>query len=121
LREAFEEVGIRQEHVDVLGELDEFPTVTRFKINPFVGVIPYPYSFVPNEREVSQLIQAPLSAFVAPGVLTTQQAPIPFLGRYRTIYSYQIGLHRVWGATAAILKELLDIISVLQSGMTARS
>jgi 8-oxo-dGTP pyrophosphatase MutT (NUDIX family) len=47
LRESYEEVGIRPEHVSILGRLDDLSTFsTSFTISPFVGLIPYPYPFV---------------------------------------------------------------------------
>jgi len=111
LREAEEEVGIVRSEVRVLGALDEYPTVTFFKIMPFVGRIPEPHALAPSPTEVAEVIEAPLSAFRAPGVHTEEPLPVPIpkLGRFKTITSYQIGKHRVWGATAAILKQLLEI------------
>ncbi len=49
LRESWEEIGLKPEDVQVIGELDDTPTLTSgFIITPFVGIIPYPYSFKLN-------------------------------------------------------------------------
>ena len=45
LRETYEEIGIPPEAVEVLGLLDDLPTITDFVITPFVGVIPYPFPY----------------------------------------------------------------------------
>jgi 8-oxo-dGTP pyrophosphatase MutT (NUDIX family) len=110
LREAQEELGIRPADVEMLGPLDEYPTITRFNIHPFVGVIPHPYAFTPSEREVARVIELPFAAFRAPGVFREEPVPVPFLGRFATVITYQVGEHRVWGATAAIFKQLLDLV-----------
>lgn len=111
LREAEEEVGLPHSAVQLLGPLDEYPTVTFFKISPFVGLIPEPHALAPSPAEVEEIIEAPLSAFRAPGVFSEEavRLPLPGLGRFRTIVSYQVGPHRVWGATAAILQQLLEL------------
>jgi 8-oxo-dGTP pyrophosphatase MutT (NUDIX family) len=109
LREADEELGIRPADVEVLGPLDEYPTVTRFKIIPFVGLLPFPYPFAASASEVARVIEAPFSAFLAPGAYRQDPAPVPVLGRLAMVSSYQVGEHRVWGATAAIFKQLLEL------------
>lgn len=115
IREAEEEVGLARSEVRILGPLDEYPTVTFYKIAPFVGHIPEPHALAPSPREVAEVIELPLSAFRAPGVHSEEpiRVPIPKLGRFKTITSYQVGRHRVWGATAAILKQLLEIEAAL--------
>ena len=45
LREAFEEIGLREREVQVLGILDDIITTSEFIVTPFVGVFPYPYLF----------------------------------------------------------------------------
>ena len=68
LREAYEEVGIRPEDVEILGELDSTSTLTsNFLITPFVGIIPYPYEFTVSKYEVDELVEVPLSALADDG------------------------------------------------------
>ena len=111
LREAEEEVGLSRSGVQLLGPLDEIPTVTFFKISPFVALIPEPHALEPAPAEVAEIIEEPLSAFRQLGVFSEEplRLPLPGLGRFRTLVSYQVGRHRVWGATAAILRQLLDV------------
>jgi len=121
LREAEEEVGLPRDQVRILGQLDEYPTLTFFKISPFVAEIREPHALAPNPAEVAEVIELPLSAFRAPGVHSEHplRVPIPKLERFSSITSYQVGRHRVWGATAAILKQLLDVEAALDVPATA--
>ena len=61
LRETDEEIGVRPEDVEVLGALDDLVTVSKFRVTPFVGVIPFPYEFRPNPHEVAEILQVPVS------------------------------------------------------------
>ncbi|HEY9072590.1 MAG TPA: CoA pyrophosphatase, partial [Desulfobaccales bacterium] len=56
LREAQEEIGLDPQVVEVLGALQPVSTITGYCINPFVGLIPYPYDFQPSPLEVKRLL-----------------------------------------------------------------
>jgi 8-oxo-dGTP pyrophosphatase MutT (NUDIX family) len=110
LRESYEEVGIRPEHVSILGRLDDLETFsTSFTISPFVGVIPYPYSFRPNPLEVATVFDAPLSVLANP---TVQRTYVRTRDDGATIedYEFHINGHVIWGATARIIHHFLVII-----------
>ena len=109
LRESNEEVGIAPEDVQVLGRLDDMETVsTGFVITPFVGLIPYPYDFRINADEIAMLVIVPLDTLIAvnrdgnPAVLPGEnRVPVPV---------FPIEGHVIWGATARILLQFLDVI-----------
>lgn len=109
LRETSEEVGIKIEDVTVLGELDDFYTVaTKFLVSPFVGVIPYPYEFRTSEREIAGLLAVPLEVFFDPerrseDVWIVRGEPIE-------VISYKWNGHNIWGATARILKHMVELV-----------
>ena len=109
LREAHEEIGLDPNVVEVLGELDQEMTfVTNFVISPFVGHIPYPYSFVINRQEVQLLIEVPVLALLD---RKNYREEIETAGdkRYRAYYfHYQNEV--IWGATARILKRFFDTV-----------
>lgn len=107
LRETFEEVGIRPEDVEVLGELDDLLAVTNFVVTPFVGVFPYPYNFKVSDDEIAELIEIPLSFFVDPRNRRAEERL--YRGRKVTVYFYDYGKHTVWGVTARIIKGFVDL------------
>jgi 8-oxo-dGTP pyrophosphatase MutT (NUDIX family) len=104
LREAFEEVGLDPQRVELLGKLDEVLTSTNFIITPFVGFIPYPYPFKIDGKETKALFILPLKAF-------KKEKATPITVEGRTFLSYDIGEGVVWGATAKILSELVELLS----------
>jgi 8-oxo-dGTP pyrophosphatase MutT (NUDIX family) len=111
LRETHEELGVPPEQVQVLGMLDEIPTVTRYRILPFVGAIPHDVRYVPNVAEIDQVIEVPLPHLLDPARRRTERRPV--LGRERDVYFYDYGEHVIWGATAHILTNLLNLAADL--------
>ena len=109
LREAFEEIGIRPEDVEILGKLDDRETATsRFVITPFVGAIPYPYGFSLNGEEVEELVGASVSALMDPACFSTQTLDPE--GRIHNWVHYKYREHRITGITAMILEQFLDLV-----------
>jgi len=109
LRESFEEVGLRAQDVEILGELDDAPTVTsNFAVTPFVAVIPYPYEFRVSQREVEELVEVPLSALLDRSNFSREL--LQRKGQTILSYNYRYRNHVIWGATARILKGFLDLI-----------
>jgi 8-oxo-dGTP pyrophosphatase MutT (NUDIX family) len=109
LREAFEEIGLKKSDVQIIGVLDDIVTVTDFIVTPFVGLFPYPYPFETSPVEIAELIEVPLSFLLAKENFNEQE--ITRTGRRDIVYAYQYGEHTIWGATARILKQFLDIIT----------
>ncbi len=109
LREAFEEIGLNEEDVQILGVLDDIVTVTEFIVTPFVGTFPYPYSFKVSPVECAELIEVPLSTLTDPGCFGEKEI-IHSEGK-RIVEAYQYGRYSIWGATARILKQFLDLLS----------
>lgn len=108
LRETEEEIGIEMDLIEVLGELDQVVTMTDFRICPYVGIIPYPYPFKLSPFEVDRLIELPLDyllehAEVKETTFTLQGKPFVNL-----VLDYQGDI--IWGATARILKNFMDIL-----------
>ncbi len=109
LRETFEEIGIRPEDVEVLGELDDMGTLTsNFLITPFVALIPYPYEFVVSSDEIEELIEVPIPALLDKGCY--REEFYTHQGRPYWSCTYQYKDKVIWGATARILKQFLDLV-----------
>jgi 8-oxo-dGTP pyrophosphatase MutT (NUDIX family) len=109
LRESYEEIGVPPEAVELLGVLDDLATVTSFVVTPFVCVIPHPFTYVTNQDEVAQVIEVPLSFLHNPRNLRIERRE--YDGTQHEVLFWDYGPHKIWGATARILKGLLEIIA----------
>jgi 8-oxo-dGTP pyrophosphatase MutT (NUDIX family) len=110
LREAFEEIGLKESDVQIIGVLDDIiTTVTQFIVTPFVGLFPYPYPFELSAIEIAELIEVPLSALLDEDCYSEREI-IRETGK-ELVSAYQYENHVIWGATARILKQFLDLIS----------
>ena len=108
LRETTEEIGLAPEAVELLGELDDMPTLSSgYIISPFVGIIPWPYPFKIDPIEVDKLIEVPIPALLDKNNLHpfTEVMDDQEIATYA--YHYQGNI--IWGATYRILSQFLDI------------
>lgn len=109
LREAFEEIGLKAEDVQIIGVLDDIVTITEFIVTPIVGLFPYPYPFKVSEVEIAELIEVPLASLLDENCFSERE--IIRGAQKELVYAYQYERHIIWGATARILKQFLDLIS----------
>jgi 8-oxo-dGTP pyrophosphatase MutT (NUDIX family) len=108
-RETFEETGIREEDIEILGQLDDIPTMTsRFIIHPFAGVVPFPYTFKINKREVEYLIEVPLEFLL--DASQPQPFPIDYEGGIFETPAFVYKGAVIWGATQRILENFINLI-----------
>lgn len=115
LRESLEEIGLKPEDVEVLGEMDDELSITsNYIITPFVGIIPWPYQFKVNEDEVEEIIEAPILPFFS-SHRQQQQIKTPE-SRTVTTFVYHYQGRVIWGATARILNKFLGLfVQAMQS------
>jgi 8-oxo-dGTP pyrophosphatase MutT (NUDIX family) len=111
LRESQEEIGLAPEQVDVLGFLNSTLTITGFLVHSFVGLIPHPYDFHLNAREVARLLSYPEQELLQPHRWRT--GPHEWQGKRTTVYYCQMPQTTIWGATAKIL---VDFLAILEPG-----
>lgn len=112
LREAREEIGLDPAHVEILGELPEYRTVTGFVISPFVGWVDPAARVAPDNIEVARLFGVPLAHALDHRQFRWQQ--MERAGRDYTVYSIDYGDDHIWGATAGILYGLLQRLHVVE-------
>jgi 8-oxo-dGTP pyrophosphatase MutT (NUDIX family) len=109
LRESAEEIGLQPSDVCVLGQLDDLLTTgSNYLVRPFVGTLPYPYPFVLDRRETASIIEVPLSwlrQHNPPDQEYRQHA-----GRLVQSFFFDYDGHVIWGATAKIVKQFLDLL-----------
>ncbi len=107
-REAWEEVGVAPQAVEVLGHLTPlYIPPSRFSVWPVVATTPTRPPFVAQETEVTAVVEVPVADLLDPGRRrrSTREAP---LGRFDVPYFDLAGLE-VWGATAMMLAEFAAV------------
>jgi 8-oxo-dGTP pyrophosphatase MutT (NUDIX family) len=106
LRESEEEIGLDPAAVTPLGFLDCFETISGFCITPVVARIAERALLVPAPDEVAEVFEVPLAFLLEPG--NVRHYVMEYRGRQRPMVEFVHGEHRIWGATAAMLLDLLQ-------------
>lgn len=113
LREAREEVGIDPSSVEIIGRLSSLRTVLNpSPITPFVAMVPGRPRLVPNPAEVERAFDVPLVELFDPEVYREELWTFPD-GAERPMQFFELIGDTVWGATARMLAELLDVVAGL--------
>ena len=112
LRETHEEIGVEPHHIDVLGRLDDVRTISSYRMQAFVGWWDDPYDFTFDHREVAYLIESPLSLLNHPETLIHDRRTID--GREVVMPSYKHGDELIWGATARVVSNFLDVFRLIE-------
>ena len=109
LRESREEIGLKEADVRILGELDDAATVTSlYRIVPFVGLIPYPYDFKIDRFEVDEVFGLPLEGLL--NNANRKEENLVYGDKIIRVYTYELNGRVIWGATAWILNQFLEIL-----------
>ncbi|NHI91820.1 MAG: CoA pyrophosphatase [Candidatus Lokiarchaeota archaeon] len=108
LRETEEEVGIKRDQIEILGRLDDLFTITKYIITPYVGLVKGNFKVNISDAEVHKVIKVPLHIFGENGCFqeeTWEQNKTIY-----PIYYYYWRRNIIWGATAYIMNEFIEII-----------
>lgn len=110
LREAQEEIGLAPSRVEVLGIMPPvFTVVSNFLITPVVAYLPEgPGTMQLQVSEVAEIIFLPLQGLADPSIYHTEQWIRDDVAH--TVYFFDYGTYRIWGATARMLTMLLDLL-----------
>ena len=106
LRETREETGIDEAQVDPFGYLDCLDTVSGYCVTPVTGFVRNDYALQLHEDEVDEVFEVPLDYILEPATLRRER--FLWAGSEREIFAFDWEGRRIWGATAAILKNLID-------------
>jgi 8-oxo-dGTP pyrophosphatase MutT (NUDIX family) len=107
LREADEEIALDPSSVERIGELDHLATVTsRSFIVPYVGALSARPATVANPSEVSAVLHVPVAELLDPAIFREERWTFPW-AEDRPIFFFELVGDTVWGATAAMLRQLL--------------
>jgi 8-oxo-dGTP pyrophosphatase MutT (NUDIX family) len=113
-RECFEEIGIILSESSLIGKLtDVYIPVSNFLVHPFLYLHSEPITFVPDEREVSEILIYPVQQLTSPDTIGTLDIRTPQGMILKNIPCFQFGEKKIWGATALVLNELREIIQRL--------
>lgn len=106
IRETFEEIGVPQNEIQVIGELSKFYVeVSRFEICPIVGWIEHEPRFNASKDEVEKIILFPVKQFKPP----YQEIELNTITGKLKVPCVKFGNEIIWGATAMILSEFYEI------------
>jgi len=109
LREAREELGLDTRYLEILGPLTplEIP-VSANRIHPWLAYAPVRPTFRLDPNEVAELLEVPLDLLLDPA--TASQETRVIRGQETVVPFFLVCGHKVWGATAAVLSELLAML-----------
>ena len=119
LRETEEEIGLARHHVEVLGRLPVYTTVTRFVVTPVVALVRPPFELRLDAFEVAEAFEVPLAFLMNPAhhqrhLFEAAGVARQFLSMPWHAPSPQgeaMREHFLWGATAAMLRNLYTFLS----------
>jgi len=110
LREAFEEVGIIPENVEIIGKMTPLPVpVSKYLISPFIGVAKHEPKWNINKQEVDELIILKFKNLIDSDNGYYEDWNLN--GNMLRVPIFKVGNKEIWGATAAVLSELIDLSS----------
>ncbi len=111
LRETEEEIGLSRQHVEVLGYLPEYRTVTGYRVTPVVGVVAPPFELSPDAQEVAEVFEVPLGFLLDPA--NHQRHSLHYRGALRHYFAMPYGEYFIWGATAGMIRSLCSRLGLL--------
>jgi len=112
LREIQEEIGLNSENIEVIGRIsDIYVPPSNFLISVFVGYLPQKPQYKIDEREVNEIIEIELSEFYKKDNILEKEFVVPSTSTSVFAPYYKVGNIELWGASAMVMSEFLDIIS----------
>ena len=120
LRETEEEIGVPRNNVRIIGCLDDFPTISKFIVTPFLGLISNNQKLKRDEREVQKILKVPIDFFINKISFTEQEFSVAdekFPVFYFNYFNEENGqTYTIWGATAYLITHFLELVYNVQIG-----
>ena len=104
LREAQEEIGLAERHIEIIGYLPEYRTGTGFRVTPVVAIVTPPFDLHADPGEVAEIFEGPFSFLM--DAANHQQHSLHHRGKLRHYFAMPYGEYFIWGATAGIIVTL---------------
>ncbi|SOB96655.1 CoA pyrophosphatase [Thalassospira xiamenensis] len=108
LRETEEEIGLARVHIELVGRLDDYYTVTGYQVTPVVGLITPPFDLAPDAHEVAEVFEVPLEFILEPRNQKLQT--VTFEGAKRRYFAIPYREYYIWGATAGMLVNFSEVL-----------
>jgi len=108
LREAEEEIGLPPGLVEVIGPLSPLVSKHGIRVTPYVGLVPDYVEYRANDDEIAAVFTVPLTFFCDDPREMTHR--IDYLGRSWYVPSYRFGDYKIWGLTAIMVVELVNLL-----------
>lgn len=112
LRETEEETGLHRRHIEVVGTLPDYLTITGYRVAPVVGLVTPPFALAPDPREVDEVFEVPLSYLMNGAHHERRTVLLPDNAGSRTFYAMVYERFFIWGATAGMLRNLFHFLRV---------
>ena len=110
LRETYEEVGLSEKDIQILGRVDDVLTLaSNFVVHPFVGIVKCLDDLAISRIEVKRVIKVPLNLFHR-GNSENRRYSVKYEGKTYDTPAYEYGEHLIWGATARMMENVMEII-----------
>ena len=110
LRETEEEIGLSRRHIEIIGVLPDYATISAYRVTPVVALIQPPFDLRPDPGEVAEAFEVPL-AFLMDGLNHQRRViELPQGAGKRAFYTMPYEQYFIWGATAAMLRNLFHLL-----------
>lgn len=110
LRETHEEVGIHPNSMEIIKTFTPmYIPPSDFMVHPFLAICKEEIVFIPDTKEVANIIELPITVFLSDTIITDAKLNTSYANDI-TVPAFKIEEHIVWGATAMMLSELKDVL-----------
>lgn len=110
LRETHEEIGVHPNNMEIVRAFTHlYIQPSNFMVYPFLGICREEIVFIPDNNEVSDIIELPLSVFLGDDILVSVNISTSYADNIK-VPAFKIEEHIVWGATAMMLSELKEVL-----------
>ncbi len=120
LRETEEEIGVPKGNIRIIGCLDDFPTISKFIVTPFLGLISSNQKLTRDEREVQKILKVPIDFFINKINFMEQEFEIgneKYPVFYYNYFNEENGqTYTIWGVTAFLITHFLEKVYNVQIG-----
>ena len=110
LREAEEEIGLHRRHVEIIGVLPEHVTISAYRVTPVVAIVTPPFDLSADPGEVAEIFEVPLSFLMSGANHERRSLVLPEGQGKRSFYAMPYQGYFIWGATAAMLRNLYHFL-----------